>query len=451
MATTLAVAAVAVVACGSSSGHAARPAARTASASSTTTRTAAVARAASGGSAWKTYGGSSSRAGIVPGAPSNPSLHKRFELPVDGEVYAEPLIAGGRIYVATENDTVYAFTTGGQLVWKRHLGSPVPGGDLPCGNIDPSGITGTPVIAGGRLFAVAFLHSGHKHVLFGLRLSDGTVAVHGRVDPPNRLAQQERGALLATHGRIYVPYGGLYGDCGTYHGYVISRTESGGSKISYKNPATEASIWAPAGMSTQSGTLLVSTGNGGAGSFGYQNSVIRLSRDLHRLAYWAPTNWASLSAGDVDEGSLAPLPVSHGRVFQIGKNGVGELLNHDLGGVGKEQFGGPVCGSEALGADAFRAPIAIVPCGGSLYALHIGAKGFHVAWQNSAGGSVPIIAGNSVFALTKDGTLNQFRFSDGHLLKSTTVGSGSTSFPPLAAAGKTLVAPSEGKVVVFSL
>src|SRR3954451_18446999 len=245
---------------------------------------------------WTTFGGSNSRAAVAPGAAAHPRLKRRFAKTLDGQVYAQPLIASGRIYVATENNTVYAFTTGGRKVWQRHLGRPVDGGELPCGNINPSGITGTPVITRGRLYAVAFLHSGLRHTLFGLRLSNGHVAVRADVDPPNRNVEQERGALLAAKGRIYIPYGGLFGDCGPYRGWVISTTTAGRHRIAYRNPATEAGIWAPSGMSQQSGTLLVTTGNGGSGGFGFANSVIRLSTGLRRQAFWAPKDWKSLSA-----------------------------------------------------------------------------------------------------------------------------------------------------------
>ena len=279
---------------------------------------------------------------------------------------------------------------------------------------------------------------------------DGGVAVQAGVDPPNPLVEQQRGALLAARGRIYVPYGGLFGDCGPFRGYVVSTTQSGGSRIAYANPATEAGIWAPAGISAQSGTLLVGTGNGGAGAFGYQNSVIRLSLGLRRLGFWAPRDWAGLSAGDVDEGSLAPLPLPGGRVFQIGKDGIGNLLRHSLGGIDGQQFAARVCSGGAFGADAFRAPLAIVPCGDSLYALRIAGDRFTVAWR-AAGGRVPVIAGDSVFSITSGGTLEQLRFTDGRRIAAAPVGSGTTSFPAAAAAGHTLVAPAGEQIVVFSI
>ena len=78
---------------------------------------------------------------------------------LDGELYGEPLVSGGRIYVATENDTVIALSAStGAVVWSTHVGTPVPAASLPCGDISPTvGITGTPVIDEARdeLFVVA--------------------------------------------------------------------------------------------------------------------------------------------------------------------------------------------------------------------------------------------------------------------------------------------------------
>jgi len=91
------------------------------------------------------------------------SVERKWSVPVDGLLYAAPLLAAGRVFAATESDTVYAFdaATGG-LAWQRHLADPMRGSQLPCGNIDPTGITGTPVIdpAGSTLYVVAFAQPG---------------------------------------------------------------------------------------------------------------------------------------------------------------------------------------------------------------------------------------------------------------------------------------------------
>src|SRR5262245_50027794 len=99
---------VALAACGADQGTPSVPPASTAPAPAPPS---SAPHAAAAGSAWTTYGGAASRAGVAPGAPAAPHVRRRFARSVDGQVYAQPLIAGGRIYVATENNTVYAFTT----------------------------------------------------------------------------------------------------------------------------------------------------------------------------------------------------------------------------------------------------------------------------------------------------------------------------------------------------
>ena len=441
--------ALAVAACGGSSSGA-HPSGDAPSAASSAPASASNDATVSGASAWTTFGGSNSRAGVARGTPAHPHLRRRFGRTVDGQVYAQPLLAGGRIYIATQNNTVYSFTTGGRLVWRRHLGSPVPRSELPCGNIDPTGITGTPVIAAGRIYAVAYLRGGHRHTLFGLRLRDGRTALRTNVDVGNSTVQQERGALIASGGRIYIPYGGLFGDCGPYHGYVTSVTTAGRGRITFRDPAGEAGIWAPAGISQQGRSLLVSTGNGNSGLQGWENAVIRLSLGLRRTAYWVPSNWRALSSSDVDTSSLAPLPVSDGNVFQIGKDGVGYLLNNSLGGVGAQLQRKQVCGGGAFGADAYRAPLIVTECGGSLYGLRLSGNKLSVAWR-APDGMVPIFAGDSVFALGRGGTLLQVRAANGRVVTRSQVGGEATSFPAPAAAGHTLVAPAGRGFVVYGL
>ena len=60
-------------------------------------------------------------------------------------MYGQPLVVGQLVIAATENDSLYGLDRAtGHVAWRTHLGSPVPLSDLPCGNIDPLGITGTP-------------------------------------------------------------------------------------------------------------------------------------------------------------------------------------------------------------------------------------------------------------------------------------------------------------------
>src|SRR5581483_1059938 len=100
--------------------------------------------------------------------------------------------------VVTEANSVYALNRGtGAVVWQKNLGAAVSGKSLPCGNIDPSGITGTPVVdaGAGTIDVVAFLADGAHHELFALDLAGGAVRWHRPIDPPglSPKVEQERG------------------------------------------------------------------------------------------------------------------------------------------------------------------------------------------------------------------------------------------------------------------
>jgi hypothetical protein len=108
---------------------------------------------------WPTYHGNGARTGVASGFPAvHGALVKAWAATLDGAVYGEPLGVGGRVIVATEGDSVYALAPAdGHVVWRRHLGTPVSLSSLPCGNIDPLGITSTPAYdpSTGSLFVVA--------------------------------------------------------------------------------------------------------------------------------------------------------------------------------------------------------------------------------------------------------------------------------------------------------
>lgn len=109
------------------------------------------------------YHGAPDRAGnyIVPGLDWRSAGAVRgdqsFDGHVEGHIYAQPLYwrppgaERGLIIAATESDFVYALDAAtGRVMWRTALGRAVPGAALPCGNIDPLGVTGTPVIDAAR-------------------------------------------------------------------------------------------------------------------------------------------------------------------------------------------------------------------------------------------------------------------------------------------------------------
>src|ERR687885_1383031 len=131
------------------------------------------------GSDWTMYHANPARTGYVAGMPNPTRLTRLWVTPLDGAVYAEPLVVAGRVVVATENDTLYALDVRtGRVQWRRSVGLPVPLSALPCGNIDPLGITGTPVYdpRTGLVFAVAEITGpAHipAHILVGVDVKTG--------------------------------------------------------------------------------------------------------------------------------------------------------------------------------------------------------------------------------------------------------------------------------------
>ena len=106
---------------------------------------ATVSRSAASSAAadWPTYDRTAERSGVAVSSPALVAVRQSWTASVDGAVYAQPLVVGSEVIVATENDSVYALgASSGAVLWTRHLASPVTAG-LPCGNINPSGITGT--------------------------------------------------------------------------------------------------------------------------------------------------------------------------------------------------------------------------------------------------------------------------------------------------------------------
>ena len=414
---------------------------------------------------WTTYHQNNARTGIQSGTTVT-GLHAEWTGPtgLDGQVYAEPLVCGTSIFVATEDDSVYAINaTSGAVEWRTNLGTPMPGSSLPCGDISPSGITGTPVIdvATGTLYAVAFVTPGH-HVLFGLDVGNGSVESQVVVDPAaaNPLVEQQRGALTLANGYVYVVYGGLYGDCGDYHGWVVGVPASGtGSLVSYQVPTQrEGGIWGTAGTAVAAnGDLYVATGNGAntsAQGFDHGDSVIELSPNLTELGYFAPSNWAYLNSNDLDLGSVAPTILPNSDLFQIGKEGVGYLLNgSNLGGIGGEIANVSVCpGEGAYGGTAHAGFSVFVPCMNGLFAVVVGASTLSVIWHTSDffAGS-PIVTGGIVWSVSiYAAELLGFNVSTGQQVYSYSLGSADHFISPAAAPGSLFVGAGD-ELYGFSL
>jgi polyvinyl alcohol dehydrogenase (cytochrome) len=409
--------------------------------------------------AWATYHHDAGRSGVDPSEPPATALAPAWTSgPLDGAVYGEPLVVGERVIAATENDSVYALAaTTGAVLWSAKLGTPMAGSALPCGDIDPTGITGTPVVdpAAGLVWVVAFVTPG-RHDLVALDLTSGLVRSRRPADPPgaNPLVEQERGALALAAGTVYVPYGGLYGDCGPYHGFVVGLSATGAGPVaSWQVPTTrEGGVWAPPGpVVGPGGQLYVTTGNTqSASTFDDGNAVVRLSADLRQQDVFAPADWVALNNSDNDLGSVSPTLLPGGLVFQIGKAGVGYLLRAArLGGVGGQLFAASVCDG-AFGGTAVAGNRVFVPCRDGLVALDVGqGPRFSVAWRtHGAAAGAPVVAGGVVWMVDTGGRLLGLDQSTGRVRDSVDLGP-VTHFPSLAVGGRQLFAATGTRIVSY--
>jgi outer membrane protein assembly factor BamB len=291
------------------------------------------------------------------------------------------LVIGGTVYAATEGDSVYALRAAdGHVLWRVHVGTPQPRSALPCGDIDPLGITSTPVFdaANGTVYALAETDGGH-HQLVGIDAANGTLTSSREIVPPKGTAldHQQRAALTLLDGRVYVAFGGLAGDCGNYIGAVVAVPTTGtGPELSYAIPtARTGGIWTPGGATVHGDELLYSVGNGASTSGAYDGSdaVFALSPTLSRTDSFAPSTWRVDNANDLDLGSMTPALVGD-HVVIAGKRGTGYVLNADrLGGIGGQL--GEFEGCHGFGAAAIAAPTAYLPCTVGVTAVRVASDG----------------------------------------------------------------------------
>ena len=415
--------------------------------------------------AWTTYHRDDGHTGYDPTAPaaSNVTVTPGWTLPVlDGEVYGSPLVFNGVVYAATLNDTVYALNQiDGSVIWSKHVGTPQTSG-WGCGNISPTGILGTGVIdaSSNRLFVVAEVvdNVGNtRYHLFGLDLANsGAIVVNTTILPGgfDWTIQQERGALAAFGGNVYVPFGGRAGDCGSYRGWVIAVPENGAAIGNYYvTPGLGSGFWNSGGLVVDdaTGDVFAASGNGVASGCDspdggvtptFENDAVpRLAAGtLVHQDFFMPLDWqADWCQNDQDLGGIAPvlIPSSPKRIFQTGKWGTGFMLDpYALGGVDGQLYPAQNPYNEAntcfgnhsdatFGSPAYAAPFVYIECEGhGIVALNVNTAtpsftpcDTCAAPDWAAGGTAtfgpPIVAGGAVWAATNGGGLYAFNATTG--------------------------------------
>jgi hypothetical protein len=339
-------------------------------------------------------------AGFTPSAAAGLTRDLNFNGTISGNVYAQPLyIEGGangpKIIAVTESNNVYALNaTTGTVIWQRNVGAPVPLAHLDCGNIDPVGITGTPVVdlASRALFLDAMTTpdggATKKHLIYSLNVDTGATnwmvdvnaAAHYNGMNFTSAYQENRGALALVNGIVYVSYSAYVGDCDNYHGWVVGVDINNPSNVhAWATTATGGGIWGHGGVASDGTNMFVVTGNTfNTNVWAGGEAIIRLQAGPiwsgQPTDYWAPTNWHNLDNSDTDLGGVSatvidvPGATPPQLVLALGKDGNAYLVNrNNLGGIS---------------APAAQAYVSGVPNRGTSAVTYHTSQGTYLAFHN---------------------------------------------------------------------
>src|SRR5437773_10847547 len=381
-------------------------------------------------------------AAFTPSAAANLTRDLNFNGAISGNVYAQPLyIEGGpsgpMIIAVTEPNNVYALNaTTGTVIWQRtDIGPPVTSG-LPCGNINPAGITGTPVVdlVSRRLFFDALIDGPtKKHFIYSLNVDTGATTPGGWPVDVNAaatydgmtitsLVQNERGGLALVNGIVYVSYSGYNGDCGTYHGWVVGVPINNPSTVgAWATTAIGGGIWGHGGVASDGTNMFVVTGNtfNTGGNWMGGEAIIRLQVGPtwtgQPTDYWTPTNWFSLDNSDTDLGGVSatvidvPGATPSQLVLALGKDSNAYLLNrNNLGGIAS-----PVTAANVGGINRGTSAVTYHTSQGTYFGFHNDAgtiRAYRVTATNpptiTFGWSMSQNGRGSPWVTTTDGTNN---------------------------------------------
>jgi uncharacterized protein (TIGR03437 family) len=296
-----------------------------------------------------------------------------FQLPADGQIYAQPLyqrnvaIAGqgvhNVVFIATAHNSVYAYDadTAGTPLWTVNLGPSVPSTAYNAAegaytDISPEiGIIGTPVIdaSTGTLYVVAATveNGAYYYRLHALNTASGAerfgapVAIQARVRGSgvdsvngvvsfNALQQIQRPALLLLNGVVYIAFGS-HGDGPPWHGWIMgysaANVQTQTAVFNTTPNGNGGSVWnSGRGLSVDSqGNIYTVTGNGDTdGVTAFSDSVLKLNAGNLSVSDWfAPSDVQALDDDDNDLGaSGAMLVPGTNLMIAGGKQGIAYLL-----------------------------------------------------------------------------------------------------------------------------
>lgn len=326
---------------------------------------------------------------LTPGNVNARQFGKITSLPVDGNVYAQPLYLShvnvpgkgihNLLFIATEHESVYAFDADSPAatpIWQVNLlgpnATPLAAADVQCPFISPElGITSTPVIdtQTGTLYVltrakrrknflsdVEYVQQLHAlAITTGKEKFGGPAEIHASVSGTGEgsvagklsfdpLRENPRAALLLADGAVYLTWASSC-DVRPYYGWIMAYQPHTLRQLAVFNTAPdtgESGIWqsdtGPAADNV--GNVYVSTGNGhfdaararphnGDGG-DYGDSLLKLRLQGNRLtllSYFTPYDQDALNSTDGDLGSGGPLLIPD----KTGKQAIGVVFGGKAG------------------------------------------------------------------------------------------------------------------------
>ena len=343
-------------------------------------------------------GQNNSETALTTGNVNPTQFGKLFSYPVDGQIYGEPLwvpnlningVNHNVVFVATQNDSVYAFDADNATLypnplWQSSFITPpgitaIPYTDVEKGlDINPKiGITATPVIDTtlGVMFVEArtlnttgtancpgevapqYFHYLHKLSLStGAEMPGSPAIICAQVPGTgydnvggtvtfNSMRQNSRAGLLILNGNVFMAFSSLE-DISPYHGWILGYSESTMAQTFIYNDTpngNKGGIWHGGGgiPADASGNIYYTTGTGSFdNSIGGGISFVKVTptgTTLNVTDYFAPFNQAyeNVEAINLDLSSSGPmlLPDQPGAITHealvAGKSGTMYLVNRD--------------------------------------------------------------------------------------------------------------------------
>jgi Legume lectin domain/Chitobiase/beta-hexosaminidase C-terminal domain len=315
-------------------------------------------------------GANNNEAILTPSNVNTSTFGRLFSQSVDAQIYVQPLYVSGVaisgkgthnvVFVATENDSIYAFDadnnggTNALPLWKITLldgahgaasgATSVSQADLSTADITPViGITGTPVIdpSSGTLYVIGKTKESGTYVqrLHAIDITTGSEKFGGPVALAASVSgngngssggtlnfdpkwENNRASLLLLNGIVYLPFA-AHGDNGPWHGWILSYNattlkQTGAWCVSPNGIG--GGIWmGGAGLAADNnnpngtspgGRMFIATGNGTfdaskpyTNNMDYGDSIVRLELTngaMKAADIFTPSNQADLDSRDLD-------------------------------------------------------------------------------------------------------------------------------------------------------